>query len=117
MSIRRSSCDEANNDSIRTAAQVPVETDEDYGTALPEVTDALQGIWYMKDGGYRVGELCGQHVIWDVSWNVNPPLSRVVPLTSSTVSLQLGNVTHFGSLQLEAQPTIYWDNQHIWLKK
>ena len=38
--------------------KVPVETDEDYGTALPEVTDALQGIWYMKDLEGSVSGAC-----------------------------------------------------------
>ncbi|CAE7415330.1 HMA5 [Symbiodinium sp. CCMP2456] len=95
-----------------------VEFWEDYGQAeAPDVLAALQGTWYTKDGGYRIGELCGRSILWDVSWNMRPPISGLTLLTPSTVSLQLENVTHFGTLQLEAQPTIFWDTQHIWLKK
>ena len=39
-----------------------------------------------EDGGYRIGELCGRSLLWDVSWNMRPPIAVLTLLTPSTVS-------------------------------
>ena len=76
----------------------------------------LQGGWYRKTDGTKLGDMIDQVFLWDARIRVGVD-SSTVDLFANRLSLTLMGQRHEAVLSLHAQPTLTWEDGDVWVLK
>ena len=76
----------------------------------------LQGGWYRKTDGTKLGDMIDQVFLWDARIRVGED-SSTVHLFADRLSITLMGQRHEAVLSLHAQPTLTWADGDVWVLK
>ena len=79
----------------------------------------LQGGWYRKTDGTKLGDMIDQVFLWDARIRVGVDSSTVHLFgpDQDRLSLTLMGQRHEAVLSLHAQPTLTWEDGDVWVLK